>query len=83
MTRQRLEKNRAALVDRFADTAKLRNWNLFRTASAEAAVGYVVELCRSLGAEQVARSDQPVFANLSVDAALRGAGHPIHNHSAR
>ena len=76
LTRRRLEENRTALVDRFADTAKLRNWNLFRTASAEAAVGYVVELCQSLGTEQVARSDQTVFAELPLDAALRGAGIP-------
>ena len=32
-------------MGRFADTAQLRNWNLFRTVSSEEAVGYIVELC--------------------------------------
>ena len=73
-TRQRLEENRLELADRFADTARLRNWNLFRTADPEEAIGYIVELCQRLDAAQVARSDQPVFANLTIDPALNGAG---------
>ena len=75
LTRQRLEENRAALVDRFAETAKLRNWNLFRTTSAEAAVGYIVELCPVPGRRTrwPARTN-PRSPNCPWTPPLRGGG---------
>lgn len=72
--RLRIEENREELAGRFAETARLRNWNLFCPAGPEEAVGYIVELCQAHGAAQVARSDQPVFAELPVDSALGAAG---------
>ena len=72
--RQRLEEKSGEILARFADTARLRSWNLFRTTSAEDAVGYVVELARNLSITQVARSDQPVFADLPLDSALQAEG---------
>ena len=70
----RLEADRLTLVDRFAETAKLRNWNLFRTASAEEAVGYVTEVARTHAGGQTARSDQPALSELPLDDALESLG---------
>lgn len=72
--RQRLEEKSGAILDRFADTALLRSWNVFRTNSAEDAVGYAVELAKNHSVSQAARSDQPVFAELPLDSALQSAG---------
>ena len=72
--RHRLAEKSQELATRFADTAKLRNWNLLRTTDPEEAIGYIVDLCQGLDAAQVARSDQPVFTELAVDAALNNAG---------
>ena len=72
--RHRLEENCGALVESFAETARQRNWNLFRTTEVEEAVGYIVQLCHNTGTTQVARSDQPVFTELPIDQAMQGAG---------
>ena len=72
--RRRIERNREKLVEGFADTARLRNWNLFRSVSSEEAMGYIVELCQAQGVARTARSDQPVFVGLPVDPALQAAG---------
>ena len=72
--RRRIGENTEELAGRFADTARLRNWNVFRTTDSEDAVGYIVELCLAHSAAQVARSDQPVFAELPVDSALQAVG---------
>ena len=72
--RARLEGERDRLVDRFADTARLRNWNLFRTASAEDAVGYLAEVAKTHAGGQVARSDQPALTELPLDDALDSLG---------
>ena len=72
--RHRLELQAGGLVDRFADTALLRNWNLFRTTSPEEALGYISEIAKSHNTLQVVRSEQPVFEQLPVDSALEGLG---------
>lgn len=72
--RQRLETERSALVEQFAETAQIRSWNLCRAASAEEAIGYIAELAQRQGVTQVARSDQPVFAELPLDTALENLG---------
>lgn len=72
--RHRLVEKRSDLLDQFAETARLRNWNLFRTASTEDAVGYIVELAKSHLVSQAARSNQPVFDELPLDSALRSEG---------
>lgn len=72
--RRRLEDKRTDLLDQFADTARLRSWNLFRTTSAEDAVGYAVELARNHSISQIARSDQPVFTELPLDSAMQSLG---------
>ena len=72
--RYRLEEMSGALIDRFEETARLRNWNVFRTTNAEEAIGYVVDLAGRLSVSKVARSEQPVFAELALDSALRNSG---------
>ena len=73
-TRQRLASERPALVEKFAETAVLRNWNLFRASNNEEAIGYIADLARNLGVSQVARSDQPALAGLSLGTALQSIG---------
>ncbi len=72
--RQRIAQERAELLDRLAETATLRSWNVQRCEGAEDALGYVTWLVRHLGASSVARSQQPVFDSVPVDAAIAGAG---------
>lgn len=72
--RRHLEENRDELVNCFEATARVRNWNVFRTANLEEAVGYITDLTGRLGIAKAARADQPVFAELSIDAALQNAG---------
>ena len=73
-TKERLQEHSTEIADKFAETAQLRSWNVFRTADSEEAVGYVVGLCQSNGIDKVARSDQTVFAQLPLDSALQSAG---------
>lgn len=73
-TRRRLDAERETLVDRFAETAQLRSWNLFRTTSSEDAVSYIVEVARAQSGGQVARSDQPALSEIPLDDALESLG---------
>ena len=72
--RRRLDDERDVLVARFAETAQLRNWNLFRTSSSEDAVSYIIEVAQAHSGGQVARSDQPALSELPLDDALEGLG---------
>ncbi len=72
--RSRLGEKSGELADRFEETARLRNWNVFRTTNTEEAIAYIVNLGGRLGVSRAARSEQPVFAELPLDAALSGAG---------
>lgn len=71
---ERLETIRGELVDRFEETARVRNWNVFRTSSVEESIGYMADLAGRLGISKAARADQPVFAELAVDSALQNTG---------
>ncbi len=72
--RQRIAQERAELLDKLAETAGLRGWNVQRCDGVEEALDYVSWLVRSLGATSVARSEQPVFDTMPVDAAVAAAG---------
>ena len=73
-TRRRIAGELPSLMDRLADTAALRGWNVERCDTAEDAVGYVVSLASRLGVTSAARSEQEVFETVPVDGALAGAG---------
>lgn len=70
----RLKESRTSLVSRLAETAALRGWHVHRVTQSEAAVGVVVDVARSVGAQRVARSGQDVFSEIPVDEALGNAG---------
>ncbi len=72
--RERAARETPELLDRMAETAALRGWNVQRCDGAEEALDYVTSLARSLGATSVARSEQEVFETVPVDAAVAGAG---------
>ena len=72
--RERIAGEMPGLLGKMADTAALRGWNVARCGDAEDALDYVVSLARRLGVASVARSEQPVFEVVPVDAALAGAG---------
>ena len=73
-SKRRIAEESSALLERFAETAQLRSWNLFRTTSSEEAIGFIVELAQRLDVSRIARSDQPVFADLPIDPALMSQG---------
>ena len=70
----RLKESRGELVSRLAETAALRGWQVHRVSQAEAAVGVVVDVASSVGAQRIARSAQDVFSEVPVDEALGNAG---------
>ncbi len=72
--RDRIAQERSELLDRLAATAGLRGWNVQRCEEAEEVLDYVNWLVGSLGVTSVARSEQPVFDTVPVDAAIAGAG---------
>ena len=75
--KQRLMDSRDKLVSRLSDTAALRGWQVHRVSHGEAAVGVVVDVASSVGAQRVARSSQEVFSEVSVDKALGTAGMEV------
>ena len=72
--RQRIDQERPALLDRLAETAQLRGWQLCRTANPEEAIGYIAALAADRQVAQADRSTQEVFAALPLDAALANLG---------
>jgi L-lactate dehydrogenase complex protein LldG len=72
--RERIAWETPELLDQIEATAGLRGWNVHRCGGGEEVLDYVVSLVRRLGATSVARSQQPVFDTLPVDAAIAGAG---------
>lgn len=72
--RERVAQEMPELLDQMAETAGLRGWNVSRCEGGEEALDYVVSLVRRLGATSVARSEQPVFEAVPVDAAIAAAG---------
>ena len=72
--RERIARELPDLMDGLARTAALRGWKVERCGGIEETVDYVVSLAGRLGVVSAARSDQPVFDVVPVDAALAGAG---------
>ncbi len=70
----RIAQETPKLLNQMAEIAGLRGWNVRRCEGGEEALDYVVSLVRRLGATSVARSEQPVFESIPVDAAIAGAG---------
>ena len=70
----RLQENRPALLDKFADMAARGGWNVHRVTGAEAAVGQVDAIVREAEATLVVRSGQPVFDAVPLDTALEWRG---------
>ena len=71
---RRLAENRVALLDRLAEVAGLRGWKVCRSSNPEEAVEYIGALAQGLDGNSVVRSDQEVFHQVPVDAALTGLG---------
>ena len=74
IVRERITQGRAELLDQLSETAGLRGWNVQRCEGTEDAMGYVTWLVQNLGATSVARSEQPMFDTMPVDAAVAAAG---------
>ena len=72
--RERVSQELSDLSRRLEETAALRGWNVHRCVGVEDALDYVVRLAQRLGATSVARSLQPVFETMPMEAALAGAG---------
>ena len=72
--RARVAAELPALLDRMADTAALRGWQVARCPGVEDALDYIVALARRLGAASAACAEQPVFDAFPLDAALANAG---------
>jgi L-lactate dehydrogenase complex protein LldG len=72
--RHALGQRASEVMDKLDRMARLGGWQVHRAAGYEDAVGYATSLAASLGADRLVRSDQPVFGELPLDAALRGQG---------
>ncbi len=72
--RQRLSRERRALIAELSATAQLRGWTLRRAANSEEVLGYLTEIARQHGVTQICRTDQAVFADLAVDSGLQNQG---------
>jgi L-lactate utilization protein LutC len=54
--------------------AQLGGWNLYRAPGPEEAIEYLCALASTLGVRRVVRTDQEIFRQMPVDAALRNLG---------
>ena len=72
--RQRTAAQLPDLLTQLVDTAARRGWNVRRAANGEDALDYILALARRLGIADAARSRQPVFDAIPIDAALSAAG---------
>jgi L-lactate dehydrogenase complex protein LldG len=72
--KQRINHGRSDLVDRLAEVAQLRGWKVRRVSNPEDALEYVGSVATGLGMTRVVRSDQEVFRELPIDAALQSRG---------
>ena len=70
----RLAETRPALLDRFAEVAQVRGWNVHRTSDPENAMAHIQSLADSLGVNNAVRSDQEVFGQILVDTPLESTG---------
>ena len=72
--RERVTSNQGELVDRLAEVAALRGWQVKRTPDPEEAMAHVQSLAQDQGAERIVRSSQDVFDVVPVDTALTASG---------
>ena len=72
--RDRVRANRNVLLDKLAEVAQLRGWQVRRAPDPEEAMDYVRSLANSLGVSRVVRSGQEVFETVPLDATLTGMG---------
>ena len=70
----RITETRPELLDRFAEVAQARGWNVHRTSDPESAMAHIQSLADSLGVKNAVRSDQEVFGQVLVDAPLESTG---------
>jgi L-lactate dehydrogenase complex protein LldG len=70
----RLAEIRPALLDRFAEVAQLRGWQVYRSPDPEEAMAHIQSLATSRGINAVARSDQEALDQVPLDAPLQTAG---------
>jgi len=73
-TRTRNKANLPQLLYQLAEAAGLSGWNVHRAVNPENAISYITELATERGVEQIVRSEQPVFTQIPLDAALKDAG---------
>ena len=70
----RLAEKRPALLDRFAEVAQIRGWQVYRSPNPEEAMSHIQSLATSRGINAVARSAQEVLSQVRLDAPLQTAG---------
>ena len=68
-----LIENRPALLDRFAEVAGLRGWQVFRTSNPEEAIAHVQGLAVEREVGSIVRSDQDALKQFPLDEPLRAA----------
>ena len=69
-----LTENRSELLDRFAEVAGLRGWQVFRTSNPEEAITHIQGLAMDREIESIVRSDQDALKQFPLDEPLRAAG---------
>ena len=72
--RERTRENVRNSMEKLAEVAKLRGWNVYRASSPESALDCICHLASSSGAKLVMRSEQEVFVDVPVDGPLSDMG---------
>jgi len=72
--RQHIEDNLPALLDKLAKMAALGGWRVHRASRPEDVIEYIETLAKDSGTANVVRSNQDVFNQIPVDAALTNLG---------
>ncbi|MCL0044346.1 lactate utilization protein [Dehalococcoidia bacterium] len=67
----RVQFRRRELIEKLGEMASLNGWNVFRAASPEKLVDYVVALTNENKAKSIVRSNHEVFKRVSLDSAIR------------
>ena len=71
---ERFQRDRSELWEQLSDTATKRGWNVCRAAGVEEGLAYICNVASSAEFPRVVRSDQDVFDEMPVDAALGAQG---------
>ena len=75
--RARLAESRGRLLDQLARVAQSMGWNVSRVPDPEDAIAYVESLAAAREVGSIVRSDEEVFHQLPLDAAMRDLGVSI------